>query len=90
MGVFVLVRACLLYTSFGMSLTGFLNLSTVYSLTGSDDEWLTSATSSSVAILVGLAETVCFVLLLFAVWDLSLIHISTAAPSAATGCTTAS
>ena len=52
---------------FGMSLTGFLNLSTVYSLTGSDDEWLTSATSSSVAILVGLAETVCFVLLLFAV-----------------------
>ena len=55
---------------FGMSLTGFLNLSTVYSLTGSDDEWLTSATSSSVAILVGLAETVCFVLLLFAVWDI--------------------
>ena len=53
-----------------MSLTGFLNLSTVYSLTGSDDEWLTSATSSSVAILVGLAETVCFVLLLFAVWDI--------------------
>ena len=55
---------------FGMSLTGFLNLSTVYSLTGSDDEWLTSATSSGVAILVGLAETVCFVLLLFAVWDI--------------------
>ena len=55
---------------FGMSLTGFINLCTVYSLTGSDDEWLTSATSSSVAILVGLAETVCFVLLLFAVWDI--------------------
>ena len=56
---------------FGMSLTGFLNLSTVYSLTGSDDEWLTSATSSTVAILIGLAETVCFVLLLFAVWDIA-------------------
>ena len=55
---------------FGMSLTGFINLCTVYSLTGSDDEWLTSATSSSVTILVGLAETVCFVLLLFAVWDI--------------------
>ena len=55
---------------FGMSLTGFINLCTVYSLTGSDDEWLTSATSSSVAILVGLAETVCFVLLLFGVWDI--------------------
>ena len=57
---------------FGLSLTGFLNLATVYSLTGSDDEWLTSATSSTVAIVVGLAETVCFVLLLFAVWDIAL------------------
>ena len=71
----------------GLSLTGFINLATVYSLTGSDDEWLTSATSSTVAILTGLVETVCFVLLLFAMWDitrhshtlplpeLSLIHI---------------
>ena len=56
---------------FGMSLTGFLNLSTVYSLAGSDDEWLSSATSSTVAILTGLVETVCFVLLLFAVWDIA-------------------
>lgn len=55
---------------FGMSLTGFINLSTVYSLTGSDDEWLSSATSSSVAILTGLAETLCFVLLMFAMWDI--------------------
>ena len=55
----------------GLSLTGFVNLATVYSLTGSDDEWLTSATSASVAILTGLGETVCFVLLLFAVWDIA-------------------
>ena len=57
---------------FGLSLTGFINLATVYSLAGSDDEWLSSATSSTVAVLVGLAETVCFVMLLFAVWDLAL------------------
>ncbi len=38
----------------GLSLTGFINLATVYSLTGSDDEWLTSATSSTVAVLTGL------------------------------------
>lgn len=57
---------------FGLSLTGFLNLATVYSLAGTEDEWLTSATSSSVAVLVGLAETVCFVMLLFAVWDIAL------------------
>lgn len=55
----------------GLSLTGFINLATVYSLTGSDDEWLTSATSSTVAIVTGLGETVCFVLLLFAVWDIT-------------------
>ena len=55
----------------GLSLTGFINLATVYSLTGSDDEWLTSATSSTVAILTGLGEMVCFVLLLFAVWDIT-------------------
>ena len=55
----------------GLSLTGFVNLATVYSLTGSDDEWLTSATSSTVAVLTGLGETVCFVLLVFAVWDIA-------------------
>lgn len=57
---------------FGLSLTGFINLATVYSLAGTEDEWLTSATSSTVAVLVGLAETVCFVMLLFAVWDIAL------------------
>lgn len=55
----------------GLSLTGFINLAAVYSLTGSDDEWLTSATSSTVAVLTGLGETVCFVLLVFAVWDIA-------------------
>lgn len=48
----------------GLSLTGFINLAAVYSLTGSNDEWLTSATSSTVAVLTGLGETVCFVLLI--------------------------
>ena len=45
----------------GLSLTGFINLATVYSQTGTSDEWLTSATSSTVAVLTGLGETVCFV-----------------------------
>ena len=44
---------------FGLSLTGFLNLAAVYSLAGTEDEWLGSATSSSFAVLVGLWETVC-------------------------------
>ena len=55
----------------GLSLTGFINLATVYSQTGTSDEWLTSATSSTVAVLTGLGETVCFVLLIFAVWDIA-------------------
>ena len=55
----------------GLSLTGFINLAAVYSLTGTEDEWLTSATSATVAILTGLGETVCFMLLLFAVWDIT-------------------
>ena len=57
---------------FGLSLTGFLNLAAVYSLAGTEDEWLTSATSSSFAVLVGLGGTLRFLLLLFAVWDLAL------------------
>ena len=55
----------------GLSLTGFINLATVYSQTGTSDEWLTSTTSSTVAVLTGLGETVCFVLLIFAVWDIA-------------------
>ena len=66
---------------FGLSLTGFVNLATVYSLAGTEDEWLTSATSSTVAVLVGLAETVCFVMLLFAVWDLALHGHALALPA---------
>ena len=57
---------------FGLSLTGFLNLVGVYSLAGTEDERLTSATSATFAALVGLAETICFVMLLFAVWDIAL------------------
>ena len=57
---------------FGMSLTGFINLATVYTLAGTEDEWLTSATSATVAVLDGLAETVCCIMLLFAVWDIAL------------------
>lgn len=68
---------------FGLSLTGFVNLATVYSLAGTEDEWLTSATSSLVAILVGMAETVCFVMLLFAVWDIALHGHALALPGRA-------
>ena len=68
---------------FGMSLTGFINLATVYSLAGTEDEWVSSATSSTVAILVGLAETVCFVMLLFAVWDIALHGHALALPERA-------
>ena len=53
---------------FGLSLTGFLNLATVYSLVGSDDEWLFSAASREVTILVGFAETAAFLLLAFTAW----------------------
>lgn len=56
--------------AFGLSLTGFVNLATVYTLVGSDDEWLSSATSAQFAAVVGFAETVCFVLLCFAVYDI--------------------
>ena len=66
----------------GLSLTGFINLATVYSQTGTSDEWLTSATSSTVAVLTGLGETVCFVLLIFAVWEVPCPMNTNAVPSA--------
>lgn len=53
---------------FGLSITGFLNLATVYTLVGSDDEWLTSDTSREFAMVVGFAETAAFLLLLFTAW----------------------
>ena len=77
-GVLLTLLAAALWTDIrlyaagvGLSLTGFINLATVYSQTGTSDEWLTSATSSTVAVLTGLGETVCFVLLIFAVWDIT-------------------
>ena len=45
---------------FGLSITGFLNLETVYTLVGSDDEWLSSDTSREFAMAVGFAETAGF------------------------------
>ena len=53
---------------FVLSITGFLNLETVYTLVGSDDEWLSSDTSREFAMAVGFAETAAFVLLAFTVW----------------------
>lgn len=55
---------------FGLSLTGFVNLATVYSLVGGDDEWLSSDKSQIFAAATGFVETVCFLLLAFAVYDL--------------------
>ncbi len=51
---------------FGLSITGFLNLETVYPLVGSDDEWLSSDTSREFAMAVGFAATGAFVLLALA------------------------
>lgn len=56
--------------AFGLSITGFLNLAVVYTQVGTDDEWLTSATSRLFTQVVGLAETVAFVLLAFTTWTL--------------------
>ena len=84
MGVLLLLLAAVrwgdirLYgAAFGLSLTGFVNLATVYTLVDTEDQWLSSATSSMVAQIVGLAETACFLLLFFAVRDLVLHgHVS--------------
>ena len=54
---------------FGLSITGFLNLETVYTLVGSDDEWLSSDTSREFAMAVGFAETAAFVLLAFTAYS---------------------
>ncbi|MDD4849421.1 MAG: phospholipid carrier-dependent glycosyltransferase, partial [Gemmiger sp.] len=60
----------LLGAGFGFSVTGLVNLAAVYSLVGGEDEWLTSATSASFARVIGLAETLCFCLLAWALWDI--------------------
>lgn len=56
--------------AFGLSLTAFLNLAAVYTQVGTDDEWLTSATSRLFTQLVGFAETAAFVLLACTAWTL--------------------
>ena len=55
----------------GLSLTGLVNLSAVYSQNNTDDAWLTSATSALLTRVAGLAETACCVLLLVAVYDIA-------------------
>ena len=55
---------------FGLSLTGFVNLAAAYAAAGSEDEWMMSATARETVAIVGFAETVCFLLLAFAVWDI--------------------
>lgn len=54
----------------GLSLTALVNLSAVYSQNDTDDAWLTSATSALLTRAAGLAETVCCILLLAAVYDI--------------------
>lgn len=56
--------------AFGLSLTGFLNLAAVYTQVGTDDEWLTSATSCLFTQVISFAETAAFVLLAFTTWTL--------------------
>ena len=56
--------------AFGLSLTGFLNLAAVYTQVGTDDEWLSSATSMAFTRVVGFAETAAFVLLAFTVYTI--------------------
>ncbi|MEE0801185.1 MAG: phospholipid carrier-dependent glycosyltransferase [Gemmiger sp.] len=55
---------------FGLSLTGFANLAAVYTLVGTEDEWLSSDTSREFASIMGFAETVAFLLLAFTVWTI--------------------
>lgn len=57
--------------AFGLSLTGFLNLAAVYTQVGTEDEWLTSATSRLFTQLVGFVETAAFLQLAFTAWSLS-------------------
>ncbi len=60
----------LLGAAAGMTLTGFVNLCAVYVQVGTDDEWLTSASSNIIVRLLGLAETAFCVLLFLTVYDI--------------------
>ena len=55
----------------GFSLTSFLNLAVAYTVVDTDDMWLSSAVGREITLLGGLGETICFVLLVFAVWDIA-------------------
>ena len=76
--IFVLFAAAkwgdrrLLGAAAGLCLTSFVNLVQVYSYAGTDDEFMTGALPSLVARLGGAAETACFLLLAWAVWQLTL------------------
>ena len=60
----------LLGAAAGMTLTGFVNLCAVYVQVGTDDEWLTSASSDIIVRLLGLAETAFCLLLFLTVYDI--------------------
>lgn len=62
--------ARLLLMAGGLSVTGLLNLAVVYSTVGTDDEFLTGATSVLMTRLTGLAATLLCVLLLWEAWRL--------------------
>ena len=72
----------------GFSLVGIANLAAVYSMVGSEDEWLSSATSVCLTRALGFAETLCFALLAYAVYDIVVrgrvvaLAETTAAPAA--------
>lgn len=55
----------------GFSLTSFLNLAVAYTVVDTDDMWLGSAVGREITLLGGLGVTICFVLLVFAVWDIA-------------------
>ena len=55
----------------GFSLTSFLNLAVAYTVVDTDDMWLSSAVGREITLLGGLGETLCFLLLGFAVWDIA-------------------
>ena len=56
--------------AFGLTLTGFLNLAAVYTQVGTEDEWLTSATSQVFVRVVSFAAAAAFVLLAFTAYTL--------------------
>lgn len=68
---------------FGFSFAGFFDLAAIYTLVGTEDEWLTSAASDLFARVVGLAETFLFVYFALVVWEWAEGTASAAAPARA-------